>query len=74
MCNLSDLIEERGIEKGRAEERRNTEMERERGWKSIIALCREVGMSREQTIQQLMDKCELNSETAESLLPLTKEQ
>lgn len=53
---------------------RNTEMERERGWKAIIALCREVGMSREQTIQQLMDKCELDRETAESLLALTEEQ
>jgi len=57
MCTLSDLIEEKGIEIGKAAERKNTEIERERadkeqeradkekkrGWKAVIALCQEYG-------------------------------
>lgn len=56
-----EIGKEIGKEIGRAEERKKLQ-------ESVIALCREFGSTREQTIHQLMDKCGLDRETAESLM------
>lgn len=53
---------------GRAEERKNTELERKNARESIIAMCKEFGMTKEQTINQLMDKCSLDRDAAEKLM------
>lgn len=50
-----------GEEIGRAEERKKAQ-------ETVIALCRDFGATREQTIVQLMEKCTLDRDTAKKMV------
>ena len=61
MCNLADLVEERGIEKG-------IETERDHGMQILIESCKEFGQTMETAIKKLMEKYLLSAEDAQVLV------
>ena len=65
MCNLSDVVEERGIEQG-MERGIKQGMERgiERGITGLVEVLREMGIPREAIVEKIMKKFSLTEEKA----------
>ena len=59
MCNLSDLIEERGIKKGI-----------EQGAKALLEAYKEFGLSRKEALWRMEEKLSLSREAAEAYMKL----
>lgn len=59
MCNLSEAIEEKGIEQGL-----------EQGYKALIELCQELNLSQADTTQRLVQKFDLTADAAASYVNL----
>ena len=57
MCNLSEVVEERGIKKGMAQGI-------EQGIIALIEICHEFEHTKEETVSSIMKKFELSEETA----------
>ncbi len=63
MCNLSDLIEERGIKKG-------MEQGIEQGAKALLEAYKELGLSRKEALWRMEEKLSLSREAAEAYMKL----
>ena len=72
MCNLSELIEEKGIEKGRIEGKEEGRIEGK--LEGIIQMSFEFGLSEEQILERLQKKENLTLEKAKKYLKLYKEK
>ena len=58
--------EQAGLERGRVEgEQVGLERGRAEGERAVLSLCRKFGCSREESIQRLMEECNLTQEEAE---------
>ena len=69
MCNLADLVEERGIEKGIEKGiEQGIETERDHGMQILIESCKEFGQTMETAIKKLMEKYLLSAEDAQALV------
>ena len=73
MCNLADLVEERGIEKGiekgiKKGIEQGIETERDHGMQISIESCKEFGQTMETAIEKLMEKYLLSAEDAQALV------
>ena len=69
MCNLADLVEERGIEKGIEKGiEQGIETERDHGMQILIESCKEFGQTMETAIEKLMEKYLLSAEDAQVLV------
>ena len=58
MCNLADGIEQKGIEQG-------IERGIEQGIKALIETCKELGLSRNETVLKIVEKFGITKENSE---------
>ena len=65
-----EIGEQIGIEKERGRAQKELEQNQERTIQTIISLCRKHGDTREQTIQELCENCELTRDDAEKKMQL----
>ena len=62
MCNLADGIEQKGIEQGIE---RGIEQGIEQGIKALIETCKELGLSRNETVLKIVEKFGITKENSE---------
>ena len=65
-----EIGEQIGIEKERGRAQKELEQNQERTIQTIISLCRKHGDTREQTIRELCENCELTRDDAEKKMQL----